>query len=93
MAEKEIARDAQQDAHNNRILLQLVEQVQALHHLHVYEPKHHSRYVDGSNYPVNVGFDPFPFTDLGQEYKRTMTSLSLILLLYCIITTLFALIM
>ena len=92
MAEEEVARDAQRDAHNNRILLELVEQVRGLHHLHVYEPKHRSRYVDGS---VNVGLDPFPFTDLGKskEYRRTMTSLSLILLLYCIITTLFALIM
>ena len=50
MAEEEVARDAQRDAHNNRILLELVEQVRGLHHLHVYCPvnvglDHRSRYL------------------------------------------------
>ena len=48
MAEEEMVRDAQRDAHNDQVLLEVVEQVRALQQMHIHEPWHRSRYVDGS---------------------------------------------
>ena len=67
MAEEELSRDAERDAQSKKLLLELMEQVRALNRTYVYEPGHCSRYVDGTNYFVSVGIDPFSFTGLGTD--------------------------